>query len=1276
MSKHPETAFAGTARFECLRKLGEGGMGAVFLVFDRDLKSNVALKMLPYADASSLLRFKREFRSLIEIDHPNLVSLFELVSEGERWFFTMEYVEGVDFLAYIRQGHGPPVVDRDDAIDQSTLLVDDWTDQNVPGAATPTSQFERQAAEAHPIDALRVASAFRQLAEGIHAIHVAGKLHRDIKPNNVVVRSDGTVVLLDFGLITERIRPHKTPESLPTPPVMSFGGSGSSDSSLGGSIVGTIPYMAPEQAAGGELNEACDWYAMGVMLFAALTGRLPFTGAPLDVLQRKQSEDSPPPSHWVPRLPPFLEELCCSLLRRNPSDRPGYDGIVAKLTLSGAGAVPSRVDAEPVHVSEFIGRQLPLEQLASAYRKMQTGQLTTIAISGRSGVGKSRLVQTFLDATDPHGPHVVLTGRCFEQESVPFKALDSLVDALSQYLSTLAETDLLALLPRNVGAIGRLFPALNRIDAIARERISISSELRPHELRKRAIRAWIELMTRISERHPLVLYVDDLHWGDHDSVDAFQALLDHAAQQRILLIVSFREEQALLPEYSNLLRNMETRLATGRHTHLHLEPLVASESRQMVRQYVQAADEERIEQIVSQSQGNPFFVQTMSLYYREMLGRGDDPQEFSLSDVLNQRMSRLDAPSRQVLEVLTIAGKPTAIQDVLNSVSELDQPQRVISALRRNHFISSTGVQVSDSVMIYHDRIRESVLEQMASDRRRDCHARLALAFAAHEDVDFETLAVHQEGALDRRGAGESYFQAGRQAAHALAFEHSVSLFNRAFDLHPGFGERESAFRSEFAEALANAGHGFEAANQYLLVAQGESGENRRRNHERAATQFCISGHTDHGRELFRSLLSEYGVRLHARPVAIVASLLWQRFRLKLRGTNYTIRNESEVAPQLLQQLDLMWNAASGLAFQEPVVVASLQSKGLLLALKAGEPTRLLRAISWEAVLTATAGTAGRPRSDELLSRATLLAERLKTPYAQGMLRLGQGMSAFLQLRLNAALGYLCEAETLFAEGPVKAWWELASVRSLIVWSYMHMGQYRQLRDALHEFLKDAEDRGDRFVMANLGSAGTPQLQLANDQPDLARQGLQEIIGRFPYERFHQQHVSLLFSESQIDLYQGNGTIAWNRMRENWHRLRSSMQLFNQFARIEMIDLRARSGLCAVLRENNPVPLRSVAKDAARLKRESADWVLPFVLRIEAGLAECERATDRSIERLKRAAEEFDAIGFQLDAAACRWRQGRLTGGALGAELTEQAERLMRSQGVVAPARMQAALLY
>ena len=401
--------FRGTERFRLLRRLGAGSFGTVYEVFDRDRGSAVALKVLKQADPASIYRFKKEFRALADVTHPNLVELYELMSDGSRWFFTMELVRGEPFLPHVA---GRPATSLrgstlanppGDAAAREAPTVDKKIDlAAAPAAAPPSSDWGR------------LRSLLRQLAEGLTALHAAGHVHRDVKPQNVLVTRDGRVVILDFGLIAELAPP-------------------SLDRTSGFHAVGTPGYMSPEQARGVAVTEASDWYSVGVILYEALTGVRPFEGETLDVLVRKQHETPVPPRDRIPSVPADLDLLCRRLLQPVVQERPTGAEILEHLRGGGA-ASPGSSPSGPRSPTRapFIGRREQLEALHECFRRIQDGHVATVLVRGRSGVGKSTLVRQFLaELTERDSRCIILSGRCYERESMPYKALDSLMDALT-----------------------------------------------------------------------------------------------------------------------------------------------------------------------------------------------------------------------------------------------------------------------------------------------------------------------------------------------------------------------------------------------------------------------------------------------------------------------------------------------------------------------------------------------------------------------------------------------------------------------------------------------------------------------------------------------------------------------------------------------------------------------------------------------------------------------------------------------------------------------------
>ena len=193
----------------------------------------------------------------------------------------------------------------------------------------------------------RLRGALAELTEGLLALHSAGKLHRDIKPSNVLVTSAGRVVLVDFGLVQD---------------VGAFDSSTNEE----GEIAGTLAYMAPEQAAGKTLTPAGDWYAVGVILFQALTGRLPYETRGLRLMADKQRNDAPPVIGLASSAPPDLAQLCQMLLHRSPAARPSGSQVRDRLHGIAPTPLAPAPAAQQTASTVFIGRQAQLARLRQA----------------------------------------------------------------------------------------------------------------------------------------------------------------------------------------------------------------------------------------------------------------------------------------------------------------------------------------------------------------------------------------------------------------------------------------------------------------------------------------------------------------------------------------------------------------------------------------------------------------------------------------------------------------------------------------------------------------------------------------------------------------------------------------------------------------------------------------------------------------------------------------------------------------------------------------------
>jgi tetratricopeptide (TPR) repeat protein len=1316
-------------------------MGVVYEAFDRQRDEPVALKTIRRLDASSLYRFKNEFRSLADVTHSNLVRLHELFSEENQWFFTMELVEGTDFVEFVcpdptRVADATPdqtdgagadrSTEKDPAqvvipaplaspstaptdIDSRTRpgstatsrsglgIAQEPTEKAVPeasrirstevdpkraqtpsaGSAAPESTARGSGSASRApstsvepavvpalretgqtatrrADIARLRGALRQLAEVLIELHAQGRVHRDIKPSNVLVTEQGRVVLLDFGLSKETEQ-HADPET--------------SD----GHIVGTATYMAPEQAAGAEVNAASDWYAVGVMLYRALTGRLPHQGKALEILMEKQRSDPPRPVSVFPDVPEDLDRVCMDLLERDPGERPSGEEVLRRL--GGVAVEPSRLGAGR---RLFVGRESQLAALGAAYAEMCQGHTVSVFVHGRSGLGKSALIQRFLEGLFERGQPVILAGRCYEQESVAYKAVDTLIDALCRYLRRLSRPEADALMPREVSMLAQVFPVLRRVDAVA------EAPLRPQvvpdqlELRRRALAALRELLQRIGDRRPLVLAIDDLQWGDLDSALLLSDLLRPPDPPVLLLVGSYRSEYASFSPFLRLLLEPEGEgYAQRDRREVSLEPLNLGEGRDLALRLIGQDDPAAValaEAIVRESGGNPYFVYELVEYLKEggELGEGGTlSTHFSLDSVLARRIGRLPEEAESLLEVLSLAGQPLRQAIACRAAGLGAAGFSGLALLRAQHLIRGTGLGSLDEVETYHDRIRETVVNLLSAERRRELNGRLARELEEAGGADPETLGVHFEGAGELAKAGCYYGVAADEASEALAFQRAVKLYRRALELDPADPVAERRIRARLGDALANAGRGVEAARAYQEAAASAGELELIELQRRAAYQFLVSGHIDEGLSAFGAILDRVGLGLPRTPRRALFRLLLSRARLRLRGLNFRERSPVAVPEAKLELIDISRSVAVGISIVDVIRGADYQTRSLLLALEAGEPLRIALALGWEAVHVACQGRPAWRRTERLVGAARGLADRLGHPHALGMANLSAGAAEFLVGRYRSGLEHLNRAEAIFRERCTGVIWELDTARIFGLWSHFYLGRLGELGDRCHELFGEARDRGDRYMVATPGPFVGTIVRLAEDDVDGARQFASDALGQWSHQGFHIQHLNFYYGNLYVDLYAGDPAGAWRRITETEPLLASSLLLRIQQVHADVIQHAGRCAVAMATVSADPAPLlRRALQSARRLDHQRTPWTIALAQLIRAGVAAVRGDSRTAAQLLADAVSRFDAAEMKLFAASARRQLGHLKGGEQGRLLIEQADDWMRGQSIVNPPRM------
>ncbi|MEO1529708.1 MAG: AAA family ATPase [Planctomycetota bacterium] len=1175
--------FPPSDRFQCVRRIGKGGQSHVFEALDKQHDNlRVALKVLRNSrrDVHAL---KREFAVLSELRHKNLVNLYDLVCEGGVWFITMELIDGVELR--------------------------NWRYR----------------------DFNELRAVFCRLAEALHAIHLSGRLHRDVKPDNVMIRGDGSPVLLDFGLVANWNLPG-TEEYI--------------ESIAETGLTGTIEYIAPEIYASSSPTPESDFYSLGTTLFSTVTGSVPFpynpNGGLFEYGSQKVSSSPPDIRDRSKKLPEDIALVCNSLLRVEPSQRPGGLEIIRRL---GGSSDPQLTEFNSsTSNSSFVGRETHLESLSRAFGAIETeGHCVVAHIKGVSGVGKSTLVKRFLDELRDQQP-VVLSGRCFETASVPFKAVDSVVDSLRRYLRKLDDQLTEVLLPRNIDSLLRVFPVLEQVNCIresARKRPNAIQD--QQEVRRRAFLALRELLGRICEHERLVVFIDDLQWGDTESAKLLADLVRPPDPPAMMLLLAFREEEI---QRSNCLIELEKAFKfDGKGVEvldLPVDRLPESDARRLALSRLAAqhasTSVELAKKIVQEAEGIPYFVHELARFGADTIP--------DLKNVVHSRIEGLDPSARRLLEFAAVAGRPLSQRELLTAAGleeDYGAALQYLDSLKVNHLLKGRGRSSEDLIETFHDRIRESVVKQLDDDQLKRRYASLAFAGETIGTVDPETLAEYYDRAGMPDKARKFCVSAGDQAAASLAFDRAVRLYKTTIGLWGDDQELPSDLFVKLGDALTNAGRFAEAADAYMDAAADANAADRLDLRGRAAIQNLYAGQYDEGFDSLSKVLSSVGLPFPQTPFLSVLRLSFCVLQLALRKKTFQQRDESQISAEQLGRIDICWSAAIGLSGIDTVRGAYFLHRNLLLALSAGEPYRISRSMGYVAMHMASTG---QHRKAELqLERAMVLRTGLKSgnDHLDAVLKMVAGMLDFFKGRYESAVEKLDQSVSIFRERCAGGTWEHGNAQSFSLVALHELGRYGDLRNRLPAILAEAEERNDLFLKTTLQSGMGVEVRLDEGDPSEAERYVAHAHATWSQDRFHLTHHFALYGAAHLSLYRERAEEAFFNIQEKWAAFRKSQLQRVCSVRVMMLSVRARAALAAYEGRTNSMVLQSAKRDARALMRLRAPKALGFGMLAEAGIASLEGNLTRALELSLACEQEFSRHGLRAYAAVAKLRRGQLS---------------------------------
>ncbi|HUG68480.1 MAG TPA: protein kinase [Pirellulaceae bacterium] len=776
------------SHFQIHARLGSGGMGDVYSAEDGRLARRVAVKVLSpefTQNADRVRRFEREARAASALNHPNIVTIHDIGLSDVGRFIVMELVEG------------------------KTLR------ERFP--ELPSVEV--------------VADIGRQIAEALDVAHSIGIVHRDIKPQNIMVRDDGYVKVLDFGLVRLVLN---TQRELP-PQAMD---SDSNLSNRANVFVGTISYMSPEQAQCQPATAASDMFSLGIVLYELASGAHPFpSGSALGRLKAIVLDTPVPLSKINPDVPQELESLILRLLEKEPRFRPSAAETRQALTaLARKEPVPrpkqgAKVVAHPELKRHTVGRERELAELQASFDRVAAGQGQIVCVSGEPGIGKTTLVEDFLFRLGAEGKAVQIGhGRCSERlasaevylpllEAMEGLTQHDLEGAAIQVLKAVAPTWYVHLVP-----LGSSDSSAARL----REDIRDAS---PDRLKRELAAA----LREISGIRPVVLVLDDLHWADVATTELLAYVATKFEGLRVLIVATFRPTELLLDKHPflHVKQDLESRGVC-------LEIALQFLSRVEIERYLSLEfpqhgfSQEFIALIHGKTEGSPLFMTDLVRHLRNrqlivvtdgrwQLARSiselEDELPQSVRSMIDRKIDQLQKADHALLTAGSVQGAsfdaaviaeavgadPLDVEDRLQS---LETVHALVSRIEEREFPDLTlTVRYRFVHALYQDAFYNSLNPGRRAALSRAVARSLERMYAARSAQIAGDLALLFREGREWDKAVDYFVQASENAAGLAAHRQAAALLTQAMEIakHVGQYERLIELRARRGKALFGA---------------------------------------------------------------------------------------------------------------------------------------------------------------------------------------------------------------------------------------------------------------------------------------------------------------------------------------------------------------------------------------------------------------------------------------------------------------------------------------
>ena len=779
-----EYASFANGRYEVKHLLGEGGKKKVYLAHDTLLDREVAFALIKNEgmDETSKPRITREAQAMGRLgSHPNIVTVFDLGEHEDQTYMVTELMSGGDLEGLITRA---------------------------PEHQLPIGQ------------AVEISKA---VCKALEFAHSHGIVHRDLKPGNVWLTADGVAKIGDFGLAVALDRSRLTLQNM---------------------MVGTVAYMPPEQAMGGEVTSKADLYSLGCTMYEMVAGRPPFLGDDM-VAFIGQHINTPPasPIWYNSQCPKPLETLLLHLLAKNPAERPeSAADVLAVLEGMDVSALPGDGGASPSpargmegpSIGVFVGREREMRELKAAVEETFSGRGRLVTLVGEPGIGKTRTAQELAGYAGLRQMQV-LWGRCHEAQGAP--PYWPWIQSIRSHVRD-AELDQLRS-DMGGGAVD-----IAEIVSEVRYRLTdlqLAPSLEPEQARFRLFDSIVTFLRNAAGRQPLMLVLEDLHWADQPSLSLLEFMAKELSGARLLLLGTYREEDL---SHLPLAQTLATLAADQPFQKVQLRGF----NHEDVGRFIEVITgikppQDLVDAVHRRTDGNPLFVtEVAQLLIQEgelTPERSQERQSWSvripqgMMQVVGRRLDQLSPRCSRTLSVASLIGREFSLEHVRLLIGDVSKDQlldvvqealaaRVIEVLPQatdcyqfSHAVvqeTLSGTLSPPMQVQLHARIG-NMLEELYGDDAQAHSPELAYHFAEAEPVlGSEKLVLYSRIAGERAAATYAHEDALTHFRRALAAKQGQDMDDETAGLLIGLGHAQAATLQshQLGEAVGNLRRAFE----------------------------------------------------------------------------------------------------------------------------------------------------------------------------------------------------------------------------------------------------------------------------------------------------------------------------------------------------------------------------------------------------------------------------------------------------------------------------------